>query len=713
MRTICLISFAVGACYTSIVHAQTAPDDTIVVTATGRPSALSRVPDTVTVFDSTQIRERRLTTLDDILGVTPGVLLIANDQDPGTNLISVRGVSANRGQEPSVAFVVDDEPLPDLELFTLRPFDLARVEILKGPQGALLGRSASGGAIVYTTASTTDPGYVSLGYGNGQSLVAESALSVPLLPHVTVRISSSFLETDGFIRNSFLNRLVDDFSSRNIRVKAEWAVSDAITLNARLGYAHENAGAANVVIGEFTQSTQGLLDPALLVEPFGDFPGRASRTWLGGQASLKAQLGNGDVFKVFVAYDHYTKDFIEELDFLNVKPVTFFGEPVFPNGIQPIRQPVGLKSWTLETRYISDADRTLRWFSGVFVQNNVRDRTDDFEGFGLTPQFYRTFSTQIGLFGQVQTHLAQTVELTAGLRYDRDNRRQRLTDVASQSIVDMRGDVFSAWQPKLSLAWTPTAHTTTYITASVGFKSGGFNPLPVPTDPPYALTFPAERTKALEVGVKSSLLAGRVDVSLAGYATRLNNFQNTVFLTNNVVFSVPKVAIYGFEGAITAHLTEALTWDVSGAYTDARVRQYEAPNPTPEPGEADRVNYQDRFLVNAPQDTLTTGITWKTTIAAAQVTSRVEYVRLGTVYYELDNILHTPPRSSVNGQVSVAMGPLSLSFWVKNAFNTRWATSAYGQQQLALLLYLGPGGPYDSYTINPGRQWGGTVRWDF
>jgi iron complex outermembrane recepter protein len=707
-----IFALMIAVCAPALVQAQnSAPLDDIIVTSLGRDQQLGQVPDSVTLFDAAALRRQHLTTLDDIIAATPGVFLIANDQDFGTNLISVRGISTNRGQEPSVAFVVDGQALPELELFTLRPYDLARVEVLKGPQGALFGRSASGGAIVY---STHDPGNdfggtLQAGYGNGNSWTVDAAIDAPLQDRFKLRLSGSFRGSNGFIRNSFLNQLVDDAQSRNLRLKAIWSLADTVSLHMRAGYGRDFGGAANVVMGEFTQSNAGRLDSDKLTLPYGDLPGFADRRWLGIASTLKATLGNGDQVQLLTAYDDYDKKFIEEFDFLPFKPITYAGEPFYPDGVQPIRQPISMRALTVEARYTSRSDAAVRSIAGVFFQNTRRDRLDDFEGFFLAPFLYRTKSTQFGAFGQVQTTVANILHITAALRFDRDDRRQRLTPADGVDVLDYRSGSFSAWQPKISLAWTPSDKLTAYATASIGFKQGGFNPLPVPSDPPYALNFPSEKTKALELGVKAQALDGRIRLTLAGYLTALRNFQNTVFLTNNIVFSVPKVRVRGIEASVRANLTNTLTLDSGISFTDARVMDYVAPNPTPEPGEADVVDYSNKHLVNAPSYTFNIGATWQ----RGAVLARLDYVRTGTVYFELDNILRAPPHGSVDARLAVEKYGVTAELWAKNMTNARWATSAFGQQQLAFLLYLGPGGPYDSYTINAGRSWGASLKWDF
>jgi iron complex outermembrane recepter protein len=143
------------------------------------------------------------------------------------------------------------------------------------------------------------------------------------------------------------------------------------------------------------------------------------------------------------------------------------------------------------------------------------------------------------------------------------------------------------------------------------------------------------------------------------------------------------------------------------------VRGYFAPNPTPEPGEAASVNYAGNRLVNAPNYTFNIGASWSQDIGLGKLSARIDYAHVGKVFFELDNILYAPPRGSVDGRVALNLGRVTADIWAKNLLNKRWATSAYGQQQLAFLLYLGPGGPYDSYTTNTGRSWGVSLKVDF
>ena len=698
------LALAASGFVPAIAHAETADGD-IIVTARGREEALIAVPDTITAFDQQDIIAGKFQTIDDIIAATPGVFII-NDQDPGTNLISIRGVSTNRNQVPSIAYVVDGLALADPELFTLRAYDLARIEVLKGPQGALFGRSASGGVINLTTADPMKDagGEATLGIGNGFSWTADAAVNAPLSDKVQVRLAGSFRDTDGFITNTFLNKKVDGFATRNLRAKLRAELSEATVLKLRFGWADEEGGAAYISSGNVTGLYDGRLDGKALTEPFGDFEGRASRDWLGFQATLESELASGLRLSWTAGVDDYDKQFVEELDFRN-GPISALGFD-YPDGLAPISQPVSVRAYTSEVRLTSPDDGRLRWLAGVFLQRLERDRTDDF-GPLLFGEALRseTRSNQIGLFAQASYDLVPTVEATVALRYDSDVREEQSVGVDSGDVSGQRQHTFDKWQPKVSLAWRPNANFTAYVTGAIGFKAGGFNPAPF-GDIEYQKLFPSETTKSLEAGIKTALADGRVRLSLAGFVTDYENFQNTVFFGNSIVFSVPKVDVHGLEAALQADLGSGFRFDGGAAWTESRVGEYLAPNPTPEDGEDDLLDLSGKRTPNAPDWTVNGALSWRGDLGKAKIDARVSAAYVGRVDFEIDNILYSPGYTTVDTRLAATVGQWTFDVWAKNLFDQRWAISAFGQQQLPLLLSMEPDGPFDSFTINPGRQFG-------
>ncbi len=687
--------------------------DAIIVTARGRSEDQLQVPISVTSL-STALTSEKLDTLEALLGAVPGVYFIS-DTDPGTNLISIRGVSTNRGQSPSVTIVADGRVVPDQELYTFKPFDLASAEILKGPQGALYGRAAAAGVIALHSVqpdSRTD-GYARLGYGNGAAKTFDAAATTQLNDALALRLATSLADDRGYIFNQTLRKNADAFQSLNFRGTALARLSDTLSLTAQLNYATEKGGAAYVSSNNVTGRFGGLLAGPALTDPIGDYEGRSDRHWLGAMATLTLKLPTGATLTGLSAYDSYTKHFAEELDFRPDKNLTFFGFPAFPNGIQPIFQPVTLSAFTQELRYTSSDTARVRTIFGGFLQTLDKTRTDDFVGFGSFAA-EQNKTTAIGLFAQANIALTSTLEAGFALRYDREQHRQFTRDRAGL-LIDSQSGSFEAVQPKLTLNFALTPETSLYASASTGFKPGGFNPKSQ-LAPATPARFASEKTYGGELGLKTRWPGGHGEI--AGFITRHDNFQNTVFLDNNLVFSIPRVNIIGFDasGDITLGNGFALTAGLS--VTRARLAAYAVANPTvetPEPVAKCRFaagtlcQFGGNIIPNSPDYTLQLGGQWQGLVGAANVMARIDYARVGKVYYEVDNVLLSPAHASIDARLAVALGSLDLTLWGKNITHQRWALAAFGQQSLQLLQALGPGRPFDSFTLNKGRSFGATI----
>jgi iron complex outermembrane receptor protein len=96
-----------------------------------------------------------------------------------------------------------------------------------------------------------------------------------------------------------------------------------------------------------------------------------------------------------------------------------------------------------------------------------------------------------------------------------------------------------------------------------------------------------------------------------------------------------------------------------------------------------------------------------------RATLRGEATIRGKTYFEIDNALYSPAEAAINLRAALGGEAWSIAAWAKNVTDNRWAVSAFGQGQIALLAFLGPNGPFDSFNINRGRQYGVTVKANF
>ncbi|MBT8447588.1 MAG: Plug domain-containing protein, partial [Gammaproteobacteria bacterium] len=161
---IALSAVAVG----TPVLAQGAALEEVVVTARKRAESLEDSPVSVTAFTSDRIESAGIETPADFIGLTPNITLVQT-QNAGNSFVNIRGVSQARNSELSVAVLVDGVLLSNPAQFNQQLFDIEQIEVLRGPQGALYGRNAIGGAITINTRQPGDEleGKVEVGLDNG------------------------------------------------------------------------------------------------------------------------------------------------------------------------------------------------------------------------------------------------------------------------------------------------------------------------------------------------------------------------------------------------------------------------------------------------------------------------------------------------------------------------------------------------------------------
>src|SRR3984885_5515740 len=201
----------------------------IVVTARKREESLQNVPVTEDAFTEQTIKSAGIESPRDFVSMVPNMTLV-EVQNVGNSFITIRGISQARNSEPSVAVLVDGVLEPNPYEFDQELTDIKQIEVLKGPQGALYGRDAIGGAIIIQTADLSDhfEGEGKLGIGNGLSEKAQVAVSGPIDDAGTLRYRASvnFYNTDGYLENTYLDRKADPYRDYSGRLRLVWKPSD-------------------------------------------------------------------------------------------------------------------------------------------------------------------------------------------------------------------------------------------------------------------------------------------------------------------------------------------------------------------------------------------------------------------------------------------------------------------------------------------------------
>jgi iron complex outermembrane receptor protein len=221
------------------VAAQDTALEEIVVTARKRAENLQDVPATVTAFSSEMIEQAGIVSMRDYVGLTSN-LTLQETQNNAFAFVNIRGLSTIRNVDPTVAVVLDGVLATTSLSFSQDMYDIEQIEVLKGPQGALYGRNATGGAINITTKQPTDEmeGFLRAGYGNGDNKSVVGSISGPLIADTLLGAATiSYRDADGWRTNIATDTEVDPYQDVSFRGKLLWNAADNLKVDLRYSYA--------------------------------------------------------------------------------------------------------------------------------------------------------------------------------------------------------------------------------------------------------------------------------------------------------------------------------------------------------------------------------------------------------------------------------------------------------------------------------------------
>lgn len=516
----------------------------VTVSAQRRLERLQDVPVAVKAFSSKQIEATGIASTQDFVNLTPN-MSFDNSFTYGNSFVVIRGVTQINNADSPVAVVVDGVPQNNQKQLKMNLFDIERIEVLKGPQGALYGRNAIGGAINIETKRPTNKleGFAQLGLGNGGSRELSGGVSGALVDDKALfRIVGQTKKSDGLIDNTLLNAKVDGVDHDNsLRAKLVIYPSSGLQLDFRASVTDFEAGATwDSVVTDSKPST--------IAAPRSNLLGRTNGRTEDFSFKLEADVPLGTLTAI-TGYTDLRERYRGDLDFSNPSdmPGGFLGM-----GIQVGQgQQLDLKMLSQEIRLTSPDNQPLRWIGGAYYlstrrdletrayidTNNSLDQWDEAAKRIIHNQEHNE-NTASALFGQIDVDFNKQWTLSSALRYDRDEREQ--TNVLNGNV---RSASFSKWQPKLTLTRKFARDTLAYGTASTGFRSGGFNA-------PGIADFKPESLNNLELGYKTVTLGGSLLLNAAAFYSRSTNFQ--YFLVeaasgSQIIANIDKVDIKGLD----------------------------------------------------------------------------------------------------------------------------------------------------------------------
>lgn len=564
-------------CAVPVAYAQSSGgEEEIIVTAQRREQAITDVPGSVSAMGGAELAARGVDRLDAIASAFPNVF-INSENGLRTTDITVRGISSepnNPGIDQAVGVFIDGVYQGRPTTINTSVYDLDRVEVIRGPQGALYGRNTIAGAINFITQAPgreTSFDFAASG-GEFDALTLYAGANLVVSPEAALRVSLSSQEREGLTQNSFTGVDMDNMDEVGGRLTF---VLDAtpdfrLTLRADAATNRTNAGALEVLDnGGFTGSPVADADPedrsvAVNVDSQQD------RDVWGGSIQADWSIGGGELTSLTA---------FREYQWWNVQDNDYTILDMLSSGIGEDQN-----QFSQELRYTSPTGGALDYIVGAYYLRESldtiahatigEDLVAPYVG-GEEARIYADLSVEsYAVFAQGVYHFNDAWSVTGALRYSHDEKEITHSVQAdpfelfgvSQAARDLsRSD--DEVTPSVSVNWEPTPASLLYASFSRGYKSGGYNAFSItPTDD---AEFAPEFVDSYELGYKTNLAGGAMyfagSVFWLDYTDlQVNQLRNVGGIPTFTTSNAASAESFGIE--LEARWRPSANFSLTGAY---------------------------------------------------------------------------------------------------------------------------------------------------
>ena len=552
-----------------------AEPDEIIVTAERRSTSVQDTPLALSVLDGDKLRQGGNQGLTELAQQVPSLSFA---QSFGIAQIFIRGVGNNffsPGGDPGVATYADGVYLSDQEATAVAFLDLERIEVLRGPQGALYGRNATGGAVNLVSAAPTDEfeGRVGLQLGDFGRVQGDAVLSGPLGGGVTARASVQYRRLSGFTRNELAGtpgarKRGDAEESLGGRLQVAVPVGAGRLLLTASGYTQDDAGPALKILAD------PFPHPAELL--FGVRPSTAPRSFKSEGAEnqrevwsvtgrLEQPIGGAELV---VIADTRGSDRLITYD---------------QDGTERTVSTTTLDTDSTQSSieaYLQGTSGSLDWLAGATWLRFRQSRTTLVDGLlpgaFLDPRLPLNFpfpfafagggtvtTEALAAYADGKLALSDQFALRIGGRYSDDTKRARefLTFLAP-TITGQQRDSWGEWSGKAGIDFTPSDDVLLYASVARGFKSGALNV--------GAFTPAVEPEINVTIEAGARLSGAGWTLNLTGYTSDYSDLQIVqVGPLSQILANAASARINGIELEGSLRPADGLTLNLSGSWMDA------------------------------------------------------------------------------------------------------------------------------------------------
>lgn len=518
--------------------------DEIIVTSERREASIQDVPIAVSAYNEESIQTLQIDETLDLVNVVPN-LFGGNNTGLGTaNMYYMRGQGNDESIatfDPPVGTYVDDVYITRQNANNFSFFDVERIEVLRGPQGTLFGRNTTGGAINIILKKPAEElgGYVEAGFGRFEETLLRGSIDLPLSDRFLTKFSAFLNESDGWLDNTVDGNEYNGKDNYGMRAAFRFLPNDTVTWDLAVDYMEvEEANVLGQIAGSRRLSGSILPNGILPIPGFeqkADEYGNEAEN-LNVVSDLGFATDNGAI-NLIIGYRSLEQEFL--LNFPGLGSEDFFW---IDNAGEHDMFSAELK-WNT-----SLFDDRVNLVSGIYYMDE--DNTTDFADYVFTAvrladRVMTNTTESIALYSQADISVGENGTLTLGARFTDEEKTIGFVDntggsLTTQAMIQAGVPVSqdeSQVTPRIAYAHQFSDDTMWYVSATNGFKSGGWNARG--TVASALLPFGPEEIWSYETGIRTDLLDGRLRVNATAFYNDLEDLQTTsatpsgAFLTTN------------------------------------------------------------------------------------------------------------------------------------------------------------------------------------
>ena len=736
-----LATAAMIICPASAASAQEASGETsaassggleeIVVTARKREESMQDVPASISALSAGELDRRFDSDVRDFANSSPNIVIDDTQQGPGgVAAVYIRGIGVadvEKSVDPAVGVVFDDVYIGQSSGSLLKAIDIDRVEVLRGPQGTLFGRNATGGVINLARSRPTYDltGKARLTYGRFDTWKIEGVASTGLSENVAVKVSGAYEKSDGYIYNSFQDQ--SGQRSKFYALSAALLFEPTDNLDIQLSYDHQKTKQDPPQLLAVNRPTDLFCVAYAQCSPSPGEPTSGDRY----VSVSDGRLERNATFKLDMAIAKATYDVGSDMQVDYIFGWLKTDEEInqdFDAGPQTLYhtdRPARWRQTTNELRLTKGGSGPLTFVLGGYLwDSRYTINLKNYIGFAGPPlltsaQDVTQTNKSWAIYGEGDYEIFDKLTLTVGARYTKDKKSSIVNDlpvfiygttVESNPIASFPGSIVMAapvkesWKkftPRVSLRYELTDKAMIYALWSRGYRGGGFNGRPA-TLGAATIPYDPETLDNYEAGFKTEFSGGRVRLNGAAFLMKYKDMQQDLDVPapgtstgrENRTINASSAEFKGFELDLTARLFDGFTLSGNMGYLDAKYKDFFGDiYSTGTPVDASFLKIR-----RAPKWTWSLGGIYEADIgnnASAWIAGDVHYIGGHEITFLNNPNLRNSGQYLVDASINARFNQTTVSLFGKNLANEKGWTIGYDVQ--GVWSYAAP---------RPRRTWG-------